>query len=194
MEVDLYISSLAWRAYRPPAISPRLWNFMVLVCMKSALVLHASCCLVYICHGVLKVRTGPAAETRDETSRLLQTKHELTMTEDFEMLLFFTPLRLSLQPMSIEAGTVQLRPLSTLSLCGRLSTAERFYNSRWAEVAGVQAAELLSQHYNYIALMIQLHYKVTWRPRVTWCRHSRQMSITENDCVSCMQRVWGGIR
>lgn len=71
---------------------------MVLVCMKSVLVLHTSCCLVYICHGVLKVRTGPAAETRNETSRLLQTKHVLTMTEDFEMLLFSTPLRLSLQP------------------------------------------------------------------------------------------------
>lgn len=35
----------------------------------------------------------------------------------------------------------------------------------WAKVDRVQVAELLSQHYNYIAPMIQLHYKVTLRPQ-----------------------------
>lgn len=48
---------------RSPAISPPLWNFMVPLCLKGILVLHKFCCLVYICHAVLKVRTGPAVET-----------------------------------------------------------------------------------------------------------------------------------
>lgn len=56
-----------------------------------------------------------------------------------------------------------------------------FYNSHWAKVDGVQVPKLRSQRYNYIALMIQLHYKAEshMTPPVTWCRHSGQMSITE---------------
>lgn len=51
-----------------PLISPPQWNVTVLLMMKSTLVLRESCCLVYTCHAALKVRTGPAAEARVQTS------------------------------------------------------------------------------------------------------------------------------
>lgn len=56
-----------------------------------------------------------------------------------------------------------------------------------AEVDRVQVAELLSQHYNYNAPMIQLYSNKAgshMTPPVTWCRHSKANVNNRNDCVS----------
>lgn len=153
--------------------------------MKSILVLHKSCCLVYICHAVLKVRTGPAAEAWNETySSFFRPK---TMTEDFGDVPASTLFRFPLQSSSAE--TVQyscgrLKPCHCVVSCQQLRD---FTIAAKAKVDRVQVAELLSQHYNYKAPMIQLYGN---KARESHDAPGHMMSSLQanvnnrNDCVS----------
>lgn len=160
-----------------------LWHFSAWKARRSSK-RESPCCLVYICHAVLKVRTAPAAETWAQASSgsfTLETGWPWLDWEAWDAPDSLIPARL--QPV---LGRYSCGHCKTLSLCGHLSTAERLYNScRGPEVNGVQVAELLSQHYNYIAPMIQLHYEVTWRPRshdaVTLgkCQRQKRACVTQ---------------
>lgn len=128
--------------------------------MKSTLVLHKSRCLVYICHAVLKVRTRPAAKSCIETCSS-----------------FFTPKssrpwprtlwRCSPRPLRFAQYTSgHSKPCHCAVSCQQL----RHLGSAWQSSIGWTAKSALQFSPN----------------RVTWFRHSGQMSITEMTlCHAC---------
>lgn len=172
MEVDIYIYIfLTWRTYHSPAISPPQWNFMVLLCMKSILALHKSCCLVYICHAVLKVRTGPAAKTWTETSSGFFIPK---LTENLVILLpyLYSDSLCSTCPVRLAQYSIgHSKPRH----CVVSSQQLRHLGRGWRSSSGWTAKSALQLHRTDDTTPLQGHIT----PPVTWCRHPRQMSITE---------------
>lgn len=172
MEVDIYIYIfLTWRTCRSPAISPPQWNFMVLLCMKSILVLHKSCCLVYICHAVLKVRTGPAAKTWTETSSGFFIPK---LTENLVILLphLYSDSLCSTRPVRLAQYSIgHSKPCHCVVSCQQL----RHLGQGWQSSSGWTAKSALQLHRTDDTTPLQGHIT----PPVTWCRHPGQMSITE---------------